>query len=321
MKLQICAEIEGLFLIKDKIEAKLYPYEFLLFNNESRFYISITKPVNDYIEYVPQLYVKDGITHIKPTNPLIYKDLVDWLCYIEAMGAFNFEISKIHIDELEVNWICENDEERGQIPITTFKTKRQERKAEKYIVNNNLSNLVIFRKMLPEAHIPFSYYRMGHRFFEECNYYFAFINYFMMLEFLFSDGNFHKKGMTDSFKKSKLLKLCVLSAVSMIKRNEDDGNYKWLYDECILREKDLTFEGIIYIFIEYRGLLSHASSRSKQYLFNDHKLRPLAFIISMVCFWVCGYIQVYCCSSEEGKIKLMDERIELLEKEFNVSIN
>lgn len=31
MKLQICAEIEGLFLIKEPIVAKLYPYEFDIF--------------------------------------------------------------------------------------------------------------------------------------------------------------------------------------------------------------------------------------------------------------------------------------------------
>ena len=216
MRLQICAEIEGLFLLKGEIIAKLYPYEFALYEKDEKRFISITKSIKDYMKYAPKLYVKDGITHIEATKHEIYKDMEEWLYYIEAMGAFNFEVSKIHVDELEVNWIYETDDEKGQIPITSLKRNKQERKAEKYVANSNLSNLVIFRRMLPEAHIPFSYYRQAKAFFDDSNYYFAFINYFMMLEFCFAEGNFHKQKMTGSFLKSNLLKFCVLSAISMI---------------------------------------------------------------------------------------------------------
>ena len=317
MRLQICAEIEGLFLLKGEIIAKLYPYEFALYEKDEKRFISITKSIKDYMKYAPKLYVKDGITHIEATKHEIYKDMEEWLYYIEAMGAFNFEVSKIHVDELEVNWIYETDDEKGQIPITSLKRNKQERKAEKYVANSNLSNLVIFRRMLPEAHIPFSYYRQAKAFFDDSNYYFAFINYFMMLEFCFAEGNFHKQKMTGSFLKSNLLKLCVLSAISMIKeRDNNTGNYKWLLDECKTRQKDVNFEGIVYVLIEYRGLLSHATTCSKKYLFDDYKLRSLAFITSLICFLLCGYIQIYCSSSEESKNKLMQERIIKLEEEL-----
>ena len=295
MKLQICAEIEGLFLLKDKIEAKVYPYEFLLFSENGRFYISITKPVKDYIKYLPKLYIRNDVTHIEPTNPKAYNDLKDWLYYIEAMGAFNFEVSKIHIDELEVT-----------IP---------KRKAEKYIHQRNLSNLVFFRKMLPEAHIPFSYYRQACVFFNERNYYFAFINYFMMLEFCFAEGKFKTNEVIKRFKKSKLLKLCVLSAISMTKE-QDASCYKWLCNECKCKQKDITFESILYILIEYRGILSHASPFSKKYLLSDNKLRPLVILISLICFLLCGNIQIYCCSNEEDKDRLIGESVEKLEKEL-----
>lgn len=316
MKLQICAEIEGLFLLKDKVEAKLYPYEFCIFSKENKRYISVTKPVKDYMSYAPKMYVKDGIPQIEATRPEIYRDMEEWLYYIEAMGAFNFEVSRIHIDELEVNWIYENEDEKGQIPVISLKRNRVERKSEKYVSNRNLSNLVIFRRMLPEAHIPFTYYRHAKAFFDQSNFYFAFINYFMMLEFCFADGKFQKKTVMNNFLKSNLLKLCVLTAISMIKDNDRGGNYVWLKSECDSRQKDMNYDGIIYILVEYRGLLSHASDRSKTFLFRDFKLRPIAFIISMICFLLCGYIQVYSCSSEESKNKMILEQIDKLNEKL-----
>lgn len=321
MKLQICAEIEGLFLLKNQVTAKLYPYEFNIFEKGGKRLISITKPVSDYKKYAPQLYIKDGIPHIEVTNPEIYKDMEEWLYYIEAMGAFNFEVSKIHIDELEVIWICESEEEKALMPITSLNRNKKKYKADKYIVNSNLSNLVVFRKMLPEAHIPFTYYRQAKIFFDSSNYYFAFINYFMMLEFCFAEGNFKKKQVESCFLKSNLLKLCVLSTISTIKGtdNNDAEYYGWLLKESQMRQKNISFEGVVYLLIYYRGLLSHASNLSKNYLFDAYKLKPLAFIISVICFYLCGYIQIYSCSSEENKMALMNKRIDELEKELNLT--
>ena len=130
MKLQICAEIEGLFLIKEPIVAKLYPYEFNIFCNNGKYFISITKPVKNYEEYVPKMFRKDGVTTIVATNPNIYKDLIDWLYYIESMGAFNFEVSKIHFEELEVKWIYETEEEKGTIAIPSLKRNAPEETEE-----------------------------------------------------------------------------------------------------------------------------------------------------------------------------------------------
>lgn len=318
MKLQICAEIEGSFILKDKVETRLYPYEFSLFLKEGKKFISVTKPVKDYIDYAPKVYNKDGGLYIEATKPDIYNDMEEWLNYIEAMGAFNFGVSKIKTEELEVTWICETEEEKGSIPIISLKRGKLDRETPKNISSKTLSNIVVYRKMLPNAHIPFSYYRQAQSFFDKSNYYFAFINYFMMLEFCFAEGKFHKKGLIDNFEKSNLLKLCVLSILLMLKTSDDAGNYVWLLSECTSRQKEVNYEGIIYILVEYRGLLSHASERSRFYLFDDLKLRPLAFITSMICFVLCGYMQLFGCSSKEDADKMMGERIDKLRRELNI---
>lgn len=312
MKIQLIAEIEGNFLLNNSVSAKLYPYEFVIFKDNSKKYISITKPIIDYKDVAPKIYVKNNMPNIEATKPEAYKDMEQWLYYIEAMGAFNFEIKKIHIDELEVKWICETEEEKGSIPITSLKRNRIPKTSTKYVSNSNLSNLVIFRKMLPEAHIPFSYYRQARNFFNDNDYYFAFINYFMMLEFMFADGQFNKAGMTKNFEKSELLELCVLSALQMLGNEDKKGlNYSWLLQECKKRQKKLDFNGIVYILIEYRGLLSHASNRSKPFFLDVEQLRPLVLLISLICFFLCGYIQVYCCSSDD-KRKMIKQSIEEL---------
>lgn len=73
MKLQICAEIEGQFLLRSKVEAKLHPYHFEIFKNGEKYFISITKPVVNYMDYAPKLYLKNGITHMEATKLEIYR--------------------------------------------------------------------------------------------------------------------------------------------------------------------------------------------------------------------------------------------------------
>ena len=98
MRLQICAEIEGNFILKDKVETKLYPYEFSLFFKEGKKYISVSKPVKDYIDYVPKVHNKDGCLYIEATKPDIYNDMEEWVHYIEAMGAFNFDGRPVRVE-------------------------------------------------------------------------------------------------------------------------------------------------------------------------------------------------------------------------------
>ena len=103
----------------------------------------------------------------------------------------------------------------------------------------------------------------------------------------------------------------------MLKTKDTEGNFAWLSSECQKRQKKVDFEGIVYILVEYRGLLSHASVRSKSFLFDDVKLRPLAFIIGMICFLLCGYMQVYCCTNKKDKNNMILDRINKLNLELD----
>ena len=318
MKIQIKAEIEGNFLLSKTVSVKLYPYDFAIFVDKGKRYICITKPIANYKDVAPKFYLKDGVPNLETTKPEAYKDMKQWLYYIEVMGAFNFEVKKIHIDELEVKWIYETEEEKGSIPITSLGRNRVRETPVKNISNSNLSNLVVFRKRLPDAYIPFDYYRQARNFFNENDYYFAYINYFMMLEFLFANGHSRKAAMIHDFMNSDLLQLCILKALQILKTNnpnKKNKDYLWLVQECQNRKKNLDFKGIVYVLVEFRGLLSHASIRSKKYLLDPEQLRSIALFISLICFILCGYIQIFCCLKEEDKRNRIKQEInELMKK-------
>lgn len=280
--------------MKEKVEARQGLYEFCIFQEKGKRYISVSKPVKDYLKYAPKVCKKGGSLCILDTDPDLYNDMLDWLLYIEATGSFSYGVDRIHVDELEVSWICENEEEERQIPILATKREIRKSTADKYLSSNNLLNLVMYRSESPNIHIPFSYYRQGKVAFDSNNYYFAFINFFMMLEYCFANGEFHKKQMLFEFSKSQLLKSCVDSTISMIQSlGNENLNYTWILSECEKRQRSFDFEGVIYVLVEYRGLLSHASKRSKDYLLNDIELRPLAFITNLICQFLCGRIQIY----------------------------
>lgn len=318
MKIQIVAEIEGNFILNEPIIVKMPPYEFTVYEEECKRYISVSKPIRNYDNLVPHFFLDNGITQMKLTEPYAYKDMESWLVYIEAMGAFNFDVERINIDELEVKWIYETEEEKGSLPLTSHKRTRKPNKADKVLNYSVLFNLITFKKDLPDASIVFRYYRQAKNFFDNRDYYFAFINYFMMLEFMFADGKFHQNKMISNFKKSKLLELCILSAVDMFKKYDHGANYDWLLNECNNnKNKQMDFDGIVEVLIKFRGLLSHASSRSKQYLLEVEKLRPITLFISLICFMLCGYIQIYCKVSEDSKIEFIIKQIKKI-KENNL---
>lgn len=310
MKLQVCAEILGNFVLADDFIIKFGDYEFMVYLKNSNKFISITKRIKDYEKYIPQIEIRGNkINILKYTDEESYKDLLEWLQYIEAMGSYNCNISKIKYDAIEINWIYETEEERGTIPITSHKREKIN-KTPIVLSKKNLSNILVFNKYLSDTHIPFSYYRQGKNLFDEGHNYFAFINFFMMLEYCFADGKFHTKEVLKKFNDSKLLELCVLRVLSLANTSiPNSENIIWLKKECAKRNQSFDFQGIVYVLVQYRGILAHASRISKVYLFKDEDLRPITFFISSVCFMLCGYFQIFSTLTESHKKTYIENAI------------
>lgn len=292
MKIEVKAIITGNFILNEPVKAIFPPCECVIYKEKEIHYISVYKKIIDYQNCITKFNADNSFTLTKVE---IYEDMINLLQYIESMGAFNFAIRSISWDEPQITWIPEEDEERGIMPILSHQKKCHNNRAYKNLNDSNLMDLSIHRKGLNDVHIPFTYYRQGKNLFDSGQYYFAYINYFMMLEYCFANGKFKKDEMLREFKSSHLLSKSIKSTFKMIKENSNKIHFDWLKEECENRNKKVDIEGIIYVLVKFRGLLSHASKRSEKYLFHSNNLFSLAFIISCICFYVCGHLQIGNC--------------------------
>lgn len=310
MRIALKAEVEADLVVTGTVTAKLYPYDFEIFKEKEKLWLKVSKPVKDYEEYLPKVFTRNGIVNIEIGKDDIFQDLLDWLQYIEAMGAFNIQIERVFWDRATFCWIAETEAEHMLTPLTEYTRTPRKGRTPKRLKDSNLSNIVIYRRQLKDIYIPFTYYKEGQRFFNNFNYYFAYINFFMMLEYCFAGGKFHTSAVIKNFRNDRLLRMCILEF--LITPDLHKGNNIWdaLEKECRKREREMNVDGLIYMFVTIRGELSHASLKSEKKYRDDNELRPLVVAISTICFLVCGHLQIYGFTSESIKNELIEKNIE-----------
>lgn len=316
MRIALKAEMDAEIVVTAPVTAKLYPYEFEIYKEGDKLWLKVSKPVTDYDEYLPKISVKNGVVNAKIGSNDLFKDLLDWLQYIEAMGSFNIQIERVYWDRPTYCWIAETEEEHTKTPLSEYTRTPHKGKQAKRLVNSNLSNIVIYRRQLRDIYIPFTYYKEGQRFFNNFNYYFAFINFFMMLEYCFADGKFHQSEVMKKFAGSRLLRMCILEFLSMPNIQKGEPLWEMMESECKRRDKVLGVEGLIYTLLMLRGELSHASKKSEKRYRDDNDLRPWVVVISTICFLVCGHLQIYGFTSEASKKSIIEKDIEKFETIF-----
>ena len=305
MRIAIKAEMIADMIVSTPITAKLYPYEFEVYMEHETLWLKVSKPVKDYEEHLPKVFMKHGTINIEIGKDDIFKDLLDWIQYIEAMGAFNIQIERIYWDRPTYCWIPETKEEHLQTPLSEYSKIPKKGRKPKRLTSSNLFNIVAYRHQLKDIDIPFTYFKEGQRFFNNFNYYFAFINFFMMLEYCFAEGKFKKVEMIQSFKNSQLLRLCILEYLNL----SENTNVDWLKKECKKRNKNLDVDGVIYLLVTYRGELSHASTKSEKHYRKDEVLKPLVVVISTICFLACGNLQISMFMDEKQKEEWLIRRL------------
>jgi hypothetical protein len=297
MRLEVQAIIIGDFVISEPVIANYHPYEFKISKDEKNHYISVSKKVTDYKDYITKYEgASNGVPQFRLTPYEIYEDMISWLQYIESMGAFNIGVKSIDWNESKITWIPEIEEEQGIMPLLSHQRQFDKKKPPRRLSQSNLSMLITHRRFLKEIYVPFTYFRIGKNLFDERKYYFAFINFFMMLEYCFANGKFKQDAVINEFNKSHILNKSISSALEIFtKHGNNQAHLKWLKNECVRLKVKLNNEGIILLLVKYRGELSHASKISEKYLFHDDKLFSLSFVANLICFLVCGNLQIGNC--------------------------
>lgn len=321
MRIALKAEVEADMIVTEPVTAKLHPYEFEVYKEKEKLWLKVSKPVKDYEEFLPKMFTENGVVNITIGKNDIFKDLLEWLQYIEAMGSFNIQINRVYWDRPTYCWIAETEAEHFQTPFTEYTKNPQRGRRAKRLVSSNLFNIVVYRRQLKDIYIPFTYYKEGQRFFNNFNYYFAFINFFMMLEYCFADGKFHQSEVMKKFSESGLLRMCILEFLAMPNIHRGETLWEMMEKECKRRNKEYGVDGLIFVLLMLRGELSHASTKSVQRYRDDNELRNWVVVISTICFLVCGHLQIYGFTNEESKKKFIEKNIERFEEKFKEKID
>lgn len=308
MRLRITAEIIGDIVLQNNLSAKFYIYTFEVYKKDDSCFLSIDKNVPDYSKYLPQINKdKSNHIHISFTDGAIYKDMIDWLKRVEAFGSFNLGITNILYDEAEITWIPESKDEENMLSITAHKTTRT-KSYNHHISKSNLQDTLYYGKVLSDNYIPFTYFRLGKTFFDKGEYYLSYINYFLMIEFLYANGKTKQDNMKMEFEKSDVLVLSILMTIKTLPKK--DSNIKWLKEECKNKDQEYNVDGIIHVLIKYRGAIAHGNkNRSGKYLDNQELLRPITFILGMICHNICGYLQIFSNIHDEQKDRFIKDKI------------
>lgn len=308
MRLRITAEVKGDILLKEKISTNFYIYTFNIFKENESFFISAEKSVSNYLEDIPKASF-DEYNHFVINIPetKIYADMVDWFKRIEAFGSFNLAIKRILYEEAEITWIPETVDEEKLLTIKSYKVTKG-RQNGKYLRLFDFQDTLFFSKRLDENYIPFSYFRLGSSFFDEEEYYLSYINYFMMIEYLYGNGITESKRLRIEFGKSDVLVLSILMTINTFSLG--DLNLEWLKNECKKKQKEYNVDGLIFVLVDYRGMIAHGlKKRSGKYRDNPNLLRPLSFIMGIICRYVCGYMQILSNMPKEQTNVFLKNRI------------
>lgn len=308
MRLRITAEVKGDILLKEKLSTQFYIYTFNVFRENESFFVSVEKSVSNYLDDIPKTSFDESnnfVINIPETK--IYADIVDWFKRIEAFGSFNLAIKRILYEEAEITWIPETIDEEKILSIKSYKVTKV-RQNNQYIKLSDFQNTLFYSKKLNEYYIPFSYYRLGSSFFDEEEYYLSYINYFMMIEYLYGNGITDTKRLRIEFGKSDALVLSILMAINTFPI--DDPNLEWLKNECKKKQKEYNVDGLIFVLVDHRGMIAHGlKKRSGKYRDNPNLLRPITFILGIICRYVCGYIQILSDMPKEQMNAFLKNRI------------
>ena len=308
MLLRITAEVKGDIVLKKSISSQFYIYTFKIFKKDNSIFLSVEKKVSGCFDSMPKTSVdKLNNIHVSIPDSSIYEDMIEWIKWIEAFGSFNLGVKKILYEEAEITWIPESKEEEKLLAITSYRVTKAKQRNHTIDVSN-FQDTLLYCKKLSENYVPYTYYRLGASFFDEGEYYLSYINFFLMIEYLFANGKSREDLMRKEFEKSSVLIFSIIKAIKTIP--QDNPNIEWLQKECRNRQKNYNVDGVIYVLIQIRGIIAHGIKKTTgKYRKDQQLLRPICFILGMICRSVCELLQMLFMVPDDQKESFLKMKI------------
>lgn len=303
MKIRIKVEVIGGYFVEKRISFLLNDVTVNFYTLNENNYVEATRQVIGYQQTLSNVHESEQYIHGQEAPLLIA------LKRIESIGSFLFRIQKINYDERVLDWIAETDEEKAivdRLPQIKWSLDKDNSKVE--ISENNIERLVSLCENRTDDIFAFEFLRQGNVSFRNDNFYFAFINYFMLLEETFGKGEFHTDQLERNFAESDVLHLCILTAINILLNNPLESLYlEWMQKEVKRRQKSWGFLGIITSIIRFRGDYLHSKERTKILEQRDHFFKNIAAFTQAVCWAYCCYL-IFSLNKSDSEMKEYIER-------------
>lgn len=287
MKIRTKAEITGGFLLNKQVSFSLNKVTINLFTLNERNFVEASRQVVAYHNILDNGF-EDNLEYESEQEAPLLKALKSF----ESIGSFLFCIHNIKYDERETDWMAETDEEKAIIdrfPKTKWSIEKSNSLTE--VSEDKIEQLISLCSTQTDCIYAFEFLRQGNVSFRNDNFYFAFVNYFMLMEEAFGKGEYHMAKLEKNFVGSDVLHLCVLTAIDMLCRTPLESLYvEWMKKEVKRRQKDWNFSGIVSCMVRFRGDYLHSHERVKTLEQRDQFFKYMAAFTQAVCWAYCCYI-------------------------------
>ncbi len=210
------------------------------------------------IEQDPAPGVKAQIQPRTPHLPFIQRELRA----LQGLLAI-FGLHSIELENPEVRWLPESEEERSQLHIFAYKITREPLpdSAVQPLQFDVLARAIIAADAATDIEIPLNFFRRGMLDVDERNYIEAIYDFYFILETLFGEGKFKTDAVSTAFLNSSQLRSCVQRGITdpgpMIMLDARiRGSFAQTYGK-------MSVENAIDKMIELRGYLHHHTSKRR----------------------------------------------------------
>lgn len=324
----ITTTIIGSFHIDQTVTTHYKGFQVSIFEENGTYKISFIKRVTR--DSPLQIKYRGKANDLKPVVPdeSDYADYLDLLKHFEALGGFNYGIRQVDYREtLQLTWYIGGDVFQNLEPILSFSKVYPKPKLKRF-TQSNLSSIFLLHKIIPEGIIPYNFFREASEYYNRDEFRQAYLHYYLILEYCFSNGKTALKQQIDAFLNNNDFILALLQTIKCFYDN-DKPSYDAFYDEVIKLDaqknqsiKDyipvFSIETITRLLYDTRGRLAHGTGRVKPYIFNEALLQNTTRFISSMCFSVCGNMQVYASAFTQKKDEYVSNNISKLRKYLNL---
>jgi hypothetical protein len=180
--------IEGNIALEGPIHLKYCLLDVAVYKENDMYILSVSKVIR--IEKSDLLEISRNKEKRLSLNVDKYLDnkMIEVFRNVETFGGFMHGITKVYYEEyLELLWV---DTETNNILFKMHKSLKEHKKV--VLTEKALSNILNDSYFIPNATIPYNFYREAQGYLNRINYVSAYIDFYMILEYCFADGQYKK---------------------------------------------------------------------------------------------------------------------------------